>query len=162
MKMLFIRLAAGFLYLGCLSSCTVYKDPVTVSYVDINTGIKVGHDLTITSSTAASAPSPDIQRNIDAIKKIYSDTPPPVPAAAASVPGVKVELCDRYRAPLFPANPKPTEKQMEEIAKLPSNKFNEALLEQMKGMYQYSKTVITLSDTALKRHIATCRMVVVQ
>lgn len=161
MNKLITRLGAGALLIVCLSSCTVFKAPVSVSYVDINTGVKAGGNVDI-KVEHPNDPKATAER-LNRIKGALGDDDVASVAPAASAPaGPKIEVCSRFVPPPYPPLPKLTEAQMAEMAKLPVDRFNEALLVQMKAMYRYSKAVQALHDTAFKKHLATCRQAVVQ
>jgi len=165
MNNFFTRLSMMLFCITCLASCTVYKDPVSYSYVDINTGVKVGRDLDI-SVGQPNVPSGSkiTADNLSKLKNAMNDDEQtdvvkPV-AAAASVQ--KVEMCARLIPPKHGPLPRLTEAQMEEMAKLSPDRFNSALLTMMKKMYQYSKIEQAQDAEAYRKHVATCRMVVVQ
>ena len=160
MNKLITRLGTGFLCLLCLSSCTVVKDPLSVSYVDINTGIKAGGniDIRVENPNAPKAQASQLDRIKSALGDEEATVPPPPVAASAP----KIEVCSKFIPPNLAPLPRLTERQMEDMAKLPPDRFNEALLIHMKTMYRYGKAVQTANAEALKRHLATCRQAVVQ
>lgn len=160
MKATPMRWVTGFLYFLCLSSCTVVQVPPALTYVDVNTGIKAGHDIDIKADNPVAQAA--MKENLSRIKNALGDEDSDVakPGSAASAP--KIEVCARYVAPTLPPLPKLTEKQMEEMAKLSTERFNEALLIHMKKMYQYGKVVQATNAEALKKHLSTCRQAAVQ
>lgn len=152
-------LALGSLCAACLGSCAVYKDPVNISYVDINTGIKAGHDLTITLPAAASSVLTENQRA--AMIRKAMEVPEPASEAASSV-GRRVELCAKYIPPKLSDIPKPTSAEIAAISKAPSEKQFESMLVLLARMYQYSKDAKDAHAVALKNQLASCHMVTVQ
>lgn len=156
------RLIVGLIYTMCLASCTVYKDPVSYSYVDINTGIKIGGNVDVrTEMVNPAKPNSD---NLTRLKNALNedDVEPPKAASAPVVSAPKVEVCSRFVSPNIGPLPRMTEQQMEALSKLPTDKFNEALLTHMKSMYRYSKAARAGFAEAVKAHATTCRMVVIQ
>lgn len=156
------RLTMMLFCITCLASCTVYKDPVSYSYVDINTGVKAGRDVDL--NIGAPNPTKVAADNLSKLKNAMSDDEQPEVAkpVASAASGQKVELCARLIPPKHGPLPRLTEAQMEEMSKLSPDRFNSALLTLMKKMYQYSKIEQAQDAEAYKKHAATCRMVVVQ
>lgn len=154
MKKFLLRLTMGSFVMVCLMSCTVVKDPVSVSYVDINTGIRAGHDLDIKIE------NPQTQRQ-DVAKRL-ADAMGIEPPQAASTPSVKMELCERYKAPALPPIPKMTPKQMEELSRASGDAYNEMLLVQIERVYKYAKAVEAEHAKAAALHKKSCRIVTVQ
>lgn len=155
MKKFLSWLTMGSFVMVCLMSCTVVKDPVSVSYVDINTGIKAGRDIDIKVEN----PPPAVRQ--DAVKRL-SEAMGVEPPQAASAPSVKMELCERYKTPTLPPIPKMTPKQMEELSKASSAAYNDMLLEQIERVYRYAKQVEAEHAKAIALHKKSCRVVNVQ
>lgn len=159
MKTLITRLGTGVLLIVCLSSCTVVKDPISYSYVDINTGVRAGRDVDYRVEVPGNPKA--TADNLSRIKGALGDDEV-VTAAPVAASGPKVEVCAKYVSPNLAPLPRLTEAQMTELAKLPPDRFSEALLVHMKSMYRYSKAVQAANAEALKKHLSTCRQAVVQ
>lgn len=155
MKKFLLWLTMGSFVMVCLASCTVVKDPVTVSYVDINTGVKAGRDVDIRMENPH-APRVDVAKRLADVMEIET------PAVAASAPGVKMELCERYKAPALPPIPKMTAQQVQDISKSTPDQYNEALLIQIERVYRYAKQVEQAHAKAVELHKKSCRIVTVQ
>lgn len=140
----------------CLSSCTVVKDPVSVSYVDINTGIRAGRDVDIKLG------NDEKQKEIATRLSKAMELEPPTTAPSAPTPTIKAEMCAKYIPPNLPPIPKMTAKQVEEISKSTGEQYSEALLIQIERVYKYAKLAQDANAKALEQHKKSCRMVTVQ
>lgn len=154
----FLKLWLLLLVTALTSSCTVYKEPVSHTHIDINTGIRAGGNIDIRLPPTVAVAND----NAEKLRRAMSDTeePPKVTESITNtVKPVTIEVCNRFTPPVQAPVPKMSDKQIDEASKASNEKYTELLLLQIRKMYVHSRNAQAANAEAMEKHLKTCRMI---